>query len=276
MNPGHSKCLYCICRVCNVVQLVFCRGCSPATLAERVTGLLADHLEPGETFSQHNLGGISSATPTTVASSQADWDNEPTKQVKLSQLAQFWERKEVHRAIETLNDKYKVVVDQKYAIPTRQALFKHAFKLDFFAAVPLLPGLSVVLPPRNVNAGLSWSFQMDLRRPARPFNFKHGKLGFNPERAVTYVGRHNDLDLWAVFVKEASLSPDAKTEPAGSTFPSNTTLSSKHLRMFQSWLLYLLSNTFFPGIFCIESRRYNINLDGQPPNWSFAVGFELV
>ena len=99
---------------------------------------------------------------------------------------------------------------------------------------------------------------------------------FNPEHAVTYIERHNDLDLWAIFVKEASLSPDAKTEPAGLTFPSNTTLSSKHLRMFQSWLLYLLSNTFFPGIFCIKSRRYNININGQPRNWSFTVGFELV
>lgn len=147
-------------------------------------------------------------------------------------------------------------------------------------------GLSVVLPPEDFTAAMSWQLEIDLSCPNRPFNVKHGKVGFNPERATTFVSHHEGLHVWAIFVREADLGVEAeaeaeadlgakaKTLPAGSTFSGISTLSSKHLRIFQSWVLYMLSKIKYPGITCLQSRRYNINLNDSPAQWNFATGFK--
>ena len=134
----------------------------PSTLAKEPTTLLTDPRAPGEMFSQHNVGRVNHQEPMTMGASQNDWDKECTKTIKLSHLERFQQRSESQQAIQILNQKYKVTVDPEYMLPTGQAIFRHSFHLDFFAAVPKDPGLYVVLPPKDFEAPISWTFALDL------------------------------------------------------------------------------------------------------------------
>ena len=156
------------------------------------------------------------------------------------------------------------------------AVYRHTFNLDFFSAVPSQLGFSAILPPEDHIPPISWHFDLDLGHAFRPFNFKHGMLGFSPEHAAMWIGRKESLDIWVIYVREDDLSPDGKHVPAGTSFTRPTQLSSIHNRQFQSWILHLLCGADYPGVYCNPDMQYSINLDGQSADWSFAIGFEYV
>jgi hypothetical protein len=233
-------------------------------------------LAPGETFAQHNVGGVIYSAGTTVTGSQTDWDGARIIEMPLSRFEKMHRRSEEHRALETLNKKIKVLIDDKYILPTQKAIFRRRFFLDFFAVIPSSLGLSVVLPPIYFERTINWVFELDLSKPNRPFRFKHGKLGYHPENAVTSIGTHGHLDIWTIFVKEDELLEAQSKIPAGTSHAPNTMLVARHLRMYHSWILYLLAKINYPGITCRPTRYYDVDLESKDSSWDFAVGFKYV
>jgi len=237
---------------------------------------LANHSDPGDTFSQHTIGILNIVEPATIESSQLAWENAPTHTIRLRELADIYRRKERQRAIQCLNRKIHIRIDKEYILNVKDTVFQHTFALDFFSAVPRECGFSVILPPEDYEAGFSWNFDLYLNRPSRPFYFKHGMLGVHCEGATIWVGRNGSLDIWAIFAREDELHPDATPLKAGTPFSSSTQLSRRHFRQFCSWILHLLVGVNYPGIWCGEDDLYNVNLDGSSADWSFAVGFKYV
>ena len=246
---------------------------SPSALADEWNTLLTGDPSVGETFSQSKIGAISREMAATMLLAQEEWDKHSAKEIFLSQLSRMQRYDEAQKAIELLNRKLKVTVDAQYLLKMDTTLFRHSFHLDFFAAVPRQPGIAVAIPPEGTQPSLNWELRLDLSRGTRPFNFKHGKLGLSPEHATTFIGNRDGLDLWAMFVHEESWEDESKLHPAGTTFPEISTLSSARLRMFHSWMLYLLVQIGHPGIVCDEEDFYSVNLDHQNANWNFAPGF---
>lgn len=256
-----------------LIQPEFDSEVSPSSLAARVTSLLVDHEDPGEIFAQHQIGGLNIVDAVTLGASREAWDDKPTRIIRLRQLADMYRRKEEQRALELLNKKLQVQIDEEYILPTTRAVFQPTFNLDFFSAVPHEPGFSVVLPPDDYQPPISWNFDLRLDRPFRPFHFKHGMLGFSPESASIWIGRSGSLDIWCLYVREDDLTPGAKLAKAGKTFSSPTQLSRKHLRQFYSWILYLLCQIDYPGIWCNGDELYNVDLEASTADWDFAIGF---
>lgn len=213
--------------------------------------------------------------PATLSGASNEWDNTPTKTIRLRQLKDYVRRKDQWCAAELLNQKLKVKIDDEYILPTSKAIFQHTFALDFFAAIPREPGFSVILPPDDYEPSISWNFDLTLHSPFRPFHMKHGMLHFNPEHATMWLGRKESLDIWCIYAREEDIV-DTMSAKAGKRFTKPTQLSRLHVRFFCSWMLYLLSQTNYPGIYCNEDNIYDINLDGNPTNWHFAIGFKCV
>lgn len=211
-----------------------------------------------------------------AGSALAQWDKAPLEEIPLSTLERIYTLGYSDRALRLLNRKLQIKIDDRYVLPLSKTIFRSSSRLDFFAAVPRLPGLSTILPPENAVPPLWWNFSFDFRTPQRRFHFKHGKLGFHPDRATCYVGSTDSLDIWAVYVPDEKLEDDAQTLPAGRTFNNPTQLSAKHFRQFQSWMLYCLSEIGYPGLHLRSDRRYAINLDQHPPDWSFVPDFKYV
>jgi hypothetical protein len=181
-----------------------------------------------------------------------------------------------NQALRLLNRKIRVTINDRYILPSDNAIFSFLSSLDFFAAIPRNPGLSVILPPKNIQTPAWWTFSLDFRHPQRPFHFKHGKLGFRPDQATCYIGSTGSLDIWVIYVLDEKLEEDAKTLPAGSTFTNPSQLSTKHFRQLLSWFLYCLSKINYPGLHLRSDRRYSVNLDHSTPNWSFVADFKSV
>jgi hypothetical protein len=245
-------------------------------LADDATSLLANHLAPGPIFAQDQVGALSPDLAVGAGSALALWDKTPLEEIRLSVLERICNLGQAARAVHLLNRKIRVKVDPRYVLPVASCLFRSTSRLDFFAAVPSFPGLSVILPPTDIQPPLWWNFKLDFRSPHRAFHYKHGKLGFHPDHATCYIGSSDSLDMWVIFVPDEKLDEDANTLPAGSTFSNPTQLSSKHLRQFLSWIVYCLSLIHYPGIHLQSSRQYSINLDHNPPDWSFVTGFKYV
>jgi hypothetical protein len=246
---------------------------SPEGFAQLTTTLLTNHLSPGQVFAQDQVGALSSDPVVGAGSALENWDRTEVEEVPLSLLERIYKRKHSDRALRLLNRKLRIRVDDHYVLPVANSIFRLTSRLDFFAAVPRLPGLSVILPPVHVTPPSWWKFTLDFRFPYRHFNFKHGKLGFRPDHACCFIGSTDSLDIWVIFVPDDKLDNDTKTLPAGSTFSKPTQLSPRHLRQFLSWMLFCLSAIKYPGLHLRSNRRYSINLDQNPPNWSFATDF---
>ena len=242
-------------------------------MADEATTLLANHLSPGQIFAQDQVGTLSLELATGASSALTQWEKTPLEEIKLSTLERIFTHKQADRAQHLLNRKIRIKIDPHYILPTTNTIFRSMSHLDFFAAIPRLPGLSVILPPDDIMPPLWWNFKLDFRSPQRRFHFKHGKLGFRPDHATCYIGSTDSLDIWAIFVPDEKLEDDAKTLPAGSSFSNPTQLSSKHLHQFYSWMLYCLSSIGYPGMHLRSDRRYTVNLDHNRPNWSFVANF---
>jgi len=213
--------------------------------------------------------------PAVAAGSALDqWDKAPVEKIKLSTLERVFLHKQADVALRLLNRKIRIAIDPHYILPTSNTIFRSSSRLDFFAAVPRLPGFSVILPPDEAASPSWWNFQLVLRFPQRHFHFKHGKLGFRPDHASCFIGSTDSLDIWAIFVPDDKLEEDATTLPAGSSFSQPTQLSAKHLRQFYSWILYCLSCIGYPGMHLRADRRYSVNIDKNPPNWNFVADFK--
>ena len=254
-------------------SFIFSMLTSPEGFADEATSLLANHLAPGHIFAQDQVGALNQDPTTAASSALAQWEKTPLEDIQLSTLERIFTHKQADRAQRLLSRKIRINIDPRYILPSPNALFRSTSRLDFFAAIPQLPGLSVILPPQHIIPPLWWNFKLDLRSPHRHFHFKHGKLGFRPDHATCYIGSTDSLDIWALFVPDEKLDDDAKTLPAGTAFSAPTQLSSKHLRQFYSWLLYCLSSIGYPGMYLRSDRRYAVNLDHNRPNWSFVADF---
>ena len=206
----------------------------------------------------------------------AQWDNTPLENIRLSTLERVYKHKQADSALRLLNRKIRIKIDSHYILPTRNSIFRSTSYLDFFAAIPREPGLSVILPPQNSSPDSCWNFMLDFCYPHHPFHYKHGKLGFRPDRAACYIGSTDSVDIWVLFVHEDKLEDDSNTLPAGSSFTNPTQLSAKHFCQFLSWMLYCLSSIAYPGLHLRSSRRYAVNLDHNSPNWSFVPDFRNV
>jgi hypothetical protein len=249
---------------------------SPESFADEATTLLANNRSPGNIFAQDQVGALSPDPAVGAGSALAAWDRAPVEEIKLSTLQRVFSHQQADLALRLLNRKIRIAIDTRYILPTANAIFRSSSRLDFFAAIPRLPGLSVILPPDDIVPPLWWNFKLDLRSPQRPFHFKHGKLGFRPDHASCYIGSTDSLDIWAIFVPEEKLEDDATTLAAGTSFLLPTQLSSKHLRQFYSWILYCLSRIGYPGLHLRADRQYSINIDKNPPNWAFVSDFRYV
>lgn len=265
-------CVLCSCPHCSPFRTIN----SPENLADEATSLLADHLAPGPIFAQDQVGALTPNLAVGAGSALALWDRTPLEEIRLSVLERICTLGQADRAVHLLNRKIRIAIDARYVLPVTDCLFRSTSRLDFFAAVPRFPGLSVILPPAGIQPPVWWNFKLDFRSPHRAFHYKHGKLGFRPDRATCYIGSSDSLDMWVIFVPDEKLDEDATILPAGSTFSDITQLSSRHLRQFLSWMIYCLSLIGYPGIHLRSNRRYSVNLDHNSPDWSFVTGFRYV
>lgn len=108
----------------------------------------------------------------------AQWEQTPLEEVCLSTLESVFKHKQADRALHLLNCKIRIKIDSHYTLPIHNSIFRSASYLDFFAAIPHEPGLSVILPPDDTPPPSCWNFMLDFCYPQCLFNCKHGNLDF--------------------------------------------------------------------------------------------------
>ncbi|KAF8310247.1 hypothetical protein DL93DRAFT_2213906 [Clavulina sp. PMI_390] len=222
---------------------------SPESLADVAAALLTSAADNGMTFSLAVGSGVLPPTiQTAVQDAEKAFHKLDVKEIRLSHLEQIYKTKNHTRALELLAHPHRVKIDSHLKYEPEQVAFTLYHFLDFIAAFPSEMGLAAVLPPIYVTPAITWVLQFDLKFHYRAFFFKHGMLRYDPAGAVCCIGHIHGLDMWAFFVSASDLESGAPTAKAGKRWTNGPTqLSTRHLRMFYSWLIIVRHLGVFLG-----------------------------
>ena len=210
--------------------------------------------------------------------SEHEFHSLPTTSISLSALRAVYMGEDKVAAMRLLNKKHQITIDPVHQIsPPGLATFSiPSHSLDFLLLVPRSPGIDVLRPPRGSRHSPDWGFELDLSRPRKQLSVKHGMLGFHVEGSALYCGRVGKDMMYLCMVDKETFNSPTPSAPTGHVSTAPTNLSRRNLRIYQSWLLYGLSEAGVGGVTCDAGDYYSIDLDSPTPNWAFTVGFKYV
>lgn len=153
------------------------------------------------------------------------------------------------------------MTDVSYTIPDHN--------LDYLFAFPKDEGLDVLLPPRSIERGHDWIFQMHLNKPLSKLRTKYGLVGFDPTEAVLSIGRQSLDHIWFAMCQKTELQLAGDAYPAGHQFGEQTSMATPHYRIVIVYLLQCLAHAGIGGIMVDDSMIYKIPLThGSKITWS--------
>lgn len=143
----------------------------------------------------------------------------PTHRITLARLERLYEARRPGRlaqseAIRIMQKPQKVTIDQEYLRrPSDPDLsyFSITSHIDALMIVPSNIGLAAILPARRPNQ--SFSLQLSLTRLSRPFTAKDGYFGFDPHKALMWVGRYACDAVWVALADNVPEDAPPDTQP---------------------------------------------------------------
>lgn len=214
------------------------------------------------------------ARTTDAEEDERRWDATPRIPLRLSVLKAAATKRSNHRTqdiLMCLKKRTHIVVDDDMMIPpTHQSLKWKASGhfVDFLMCVPAKPGLAVCLP--TIEADHNYTLDLDIQQGYRHFKPKHGKIGFNTDGRVVYMGRSRNDELWCAFAPNSFLEEHPGDEEDESTMQStplfgitkgDSRLTPSRLKVWQLFMCHMLEAIQYRGINILPHCRYGTSND---------------
>jgi len=141
--------------------------------------------------------------------------DERAKPIQLRRLQACYDEGRNANAIATLAGRKEIVFDNgPYTTPVNDTDLSWSMDktyLDLMICVGRGLGLGALLP--NLQVHHNYEFKLDLTKPTRLFTAKYAKLGFDPTRAMLWIGRSAaSEDVWLCFVQSNNDNDDDDDE----------------------------------------------------------------
>lgn len=203
------------------------------------------------------------------------WDATPRLMLKLSTLKAAATKGSAPRTndiIKCLRKRVNVTVDDDMMIPANDPSLSWKAAghfIDFLMCVPTGPGLAVCLP--TVESDHNYTIDLDIRQGYRHFKPKHGKVGFDTDGRMVFMGRSRNDELWCAFAPNTFLDerpsdtllhpPNPQPSRTFGITPGDSRLTPSRLKIWQLWICHLLEAIQFRGIHLLPNARYGTSPD---------------
>ena len=199
---------------------------------------------------------------------QKRYDNMPLKMLKLSTLEGLYQAKDRNRAIELLDSRHEIEIDEDYQIPVdnerpRRSMVVDKSAIDYQLTVANRMGLSALL--LNAQSSHWYGFELNLASPYREFKGKHAMLGFDPRGKMLHIGRCNMEDVYLAMVPLKFFHGEIE-EKRGKKKRESSVMSQRHYRQVVIMMAEFLEKAT-GGTYYLLLSAYEQDLDAEDPKF---------
>lgn len=178
-----------------------------------------------------------------------------TRRLSVEKLNKWVEEENIARLLEINSQKIRLdvspwLVDRDKTLVDQ---FMGDSFLDFLNIIPDIPGCAVICPPNNV--GSQWHVSLELFHRGVEYRGKHAVHGFSTTGNFLYVGKHEDMDLWLVWLPE-SFFRDPPVNSSNSIAPGSSMMSTQDFLVMVGFMAFCLGKKMRHAQVQIHSGDY--------------------